>query len=158
MAADRYRADEILGLIPQAEPFRFIDGILEIDENHIVGTYRFRNDEYFYRGHFPGHPITPGVILIETMAQTGVVAFGIYLLMKQGITAGEIRYMATLFSMVDNVEFNRIVSPGETVVIRGEKIYFRRGNLKTRVSIEGEDGSFVCSGVLTGRGVTLHEA
>lgn len=155
--ADHNRADEILRLIPQTEPFRFIDKILELDENHIVGTYRFREDEYFYRGHFPDRPVTPGVILIETMAQTGVVAFGIHLLMEQGVTSDEIRHLVTLFSMVDNVEFNRIVTPGETVIIRGGKIYFRRGNLKTQVNIERTDGDIICSGVLTGRGVTLHE-
>jgi len=154
---DRNRGDEILQLIPQTEPFRFIDRILEMDGDHIVGTYEFREDEYFYRGHFPDQPITPGVILIETMAQTGVVAFGIYLLMEQGVPVDEIKRMATLFSMVDNVEFNSIVSPGDTVIIRGEKVYFRRGNLKTKVGIERTDGSIVCSGVLTGRGVTLHE-
>ena len=49
----------------------------------LVGAYRFREDEFFYRGHFPGRPITPGVILIETMAQIGVVAFGMYLLACQ---------------------------------------------------------------------------
>lgn len=154
---DDNRADEILGLVPQAEPFRFIDRILELDENHIVGTYRFREDEYFYRGHFPDQPVTPGVILIETMAQTGVVAFGIHLLMEQGVNSDEIKHLATLFSMVDNVEFNSIVKPGETVIIRGEKVYFRRGNLKTKASIERTDGDIVCSGVLTGRGVTLYE-
>jgi len=154
---DHNRADEILGLIPQTEPFRFIDRILELDENHIVGTYRFREDEYFYRGHFPDRPVTPGVILIETMAQTGVVAFGIHLLMEQGVSPDKIKHLATLFSMVDNVEFNSIVSPGDTVIIRAEKIYFRRGNLKTKAGIERTDGDIVCSGVLTGRGVTLHE-
>ena len=64
----------ILDSIPQQEPFRFIDEILELSEDHILAAYRFREDADFYRGHFPGNPVTPGVILIETMAQSGVVA------------------------------------------------------------------------------------
>ncbi|MGH7818345.1 MAG: 3-hydroxyacyl-ACP dehydratase FabZ family protein, partial [Candidatus Binatia bacterium] len=54
---------EILAVIPQREPFRFIDEILEIDAEHIVASVRFRADHDFYRGHFPGRAITPGVIL-----------------------------------------------------------------------------------------------
>ncbi|MBN2397434.1 MAG: beta-hydroxyacyl-ACP dehydratase, partial [Deltaproteobacteria bacterium] len=76
MAADPETIRQVLEMVPQMPPFRFIDDILEMDGDHIVGAYRFREDEYFYRGHFPGRPVTPGVILIETMAQTGVVAFG----------------------------------------------------------------------------------
>lgn len=157
MGADRTHIREVLSLVPQQHPFRFIDDILEVDEEHIVGTYRFCNDEHFYGGHFPGHPVTPGVILIETMAQTGVVAFGIHLLKQQGMSAGEIRQIVTLFAMVDACEFTGIVSPGEQVIIRGEKIYLRRGNLKTRVSMERTNSETVCYGVLTGRGVTIHE-
>ena len=96
MAADKKTIEEVLSLIPQQYPFRFIDGILEMDEEHIVGTYRFREDEYFYRGHFPSQPITPGVILIETMAQTGVVAFGIYQLIRQGMSFDQIKQMVTV--------------------------------------------------------------
>ena len=70
---------EILARVPQQEPFRFIDEITELDDEHIVARYRFREDADFYRGHFPGNPITPGVILVETMAQAGVVALGLYL-------------------------------------------------------------------------------
>ena len=84
MAADRETMAQVLAAVPQQEPFRFIDEILEMDTEHIVGAYRFKEDEYFYRGHFPGRPITPGVILVEAMAQTGVVAFGLYLVMEQG--------------------------------------------------------------------------
>src|SRR4030065_2940742 len=84
MEADRILRKKILEMVPQRHPFRFIEDILELDEDHIVGAYRFRSDEYFYRGHFPGMPITPGVILIETMAQTGIVAFGLYLSMIHG--------------------------------------------------------------------------
>jgi len=157
MEADTTRIQEILSLIPQQHPFRFIDDILEMDENHIVGTYRFRSNEHFYEGHFPGHPVTPGVILIETMAQTGVVAFGIYQLIRQGMQSDQIRQLTTLFAMVDDCEFSGIVRPGETVVIRGEKIYLRRGNLKTKVSMERENTEMVCRGVLTGRGVAIDE-
>lgn len=157
MAADQKTIEMILRSVPQQNPFRFIDNILEVDDDHIVGEYRFRDDEYFYKGHFPDQPITPGVILIETMAQTGVVAFGLYLLMKEGVSTDRIKQLVTLFTMVDEVEFNGIVSPGEKVIIRGEKVYFRRGNLKTKVSIERKDGETICYGVLTGRGVSLHE-
>src|SRR5512137_2288214 len=98
MAANRETILQILLNIPQQHPFRFIDEILELDEEHIVGAYRFREDEYFYPGHFPGQPITPGVILIETMAQTGVVAFGLYLHMKQrGVPLESMKEIMTLF-------------------------------------------------------------
>jgi len=157
MGADHETIRQVLEMVPQQHPFRFIDDIREMDGDHIIGIYRFRDDEYFYRGHFPGRPVTPGVILIETMAQTGVVAFGIYLLMRQGMPADRIRQMVTLFAMVDDCEFSAVVSPGEQVIIKGEKIYIRRGNLKTKVSMERENGEFVCCGTLTGRGVDSHE-
>ena len=144
----------VLNAVPQQPPFRFIDDICELDEERIVGTYRFRENEYFYKGHFPDRPITPGVILIETMAQTGVVAFGLYLTMVQKkVSLEEIGDILTLFTLAENVEFMGIVKPGEKVILRGEKIYFRRGSLKTRVSMERENGEVVCSGVLTGTGV-----
>lgn len=157
MGVDTDMVQNVLSLVPQQHPFRFIDDILEVDEDHIVGTYRFRDDEYFYRGHFPGQPVTPGVILIETMAQTGVVAFGIYLLMRQGLSSNQIKQLVTLFVMVDGCEFSGIVNPGERVIIKGEKVYLRRGNLKTKVGIERENGDIVCYGVLTGKGVELNE-
>jgi 3-hydroxyacyl-[acyl-carrier-protein] dehydratase len=157
MAADRETMARILDAVPQKEPFRFIDEILELDTEHIVGTYRFRENEYFYRGHFPDRPITPGVILVETLAQTGVVAFGLYLVMEQG-RAGvlEQEKLTTLFTVIDVMEFTGIVKPGERVIIRGEKVYFRKGNLKAKVSMERENGETVCSGVLAGMGVNLH--
>lgn len=149
--------ETVLNLIPQQPPFRFIDGIDEVDEDHIVGKYRFRQDEYFYPGHFPGHPVTPGVILLETMAQTGVVAFGIYLLLTRGRSPEEIGRMATLFSTADSVEFSDVVRPGETVFVRGSKIYLRRDSLKTDIIMEKEDGRLVCSGTLAGKGVSFDE-
>ncbi len=156
MAADSKSARElVLSLIPQQPPFRFIDEILEVDDTHIKASYRFREDEYFYRGHFPGKPITPGVILIETMAQAGVVGLGIAILLEKDVPPEMVREMTTLFSYAEEVEFTGTVSPGERVLIRGDRIYFRKRNIKTSAGITRENGEPVCSGVLAGTGVKL---
>lgn len=156
MAADREMRERVLAAVPQQAPFRFIDEILEVDAEHIVGAYRFKEDESFYNGHFPGRPVTPGVILVEAMAQTGVVAFGLYLVMTQGREA-ELKSgnLTTLFTVIENMEFTGMVKPGERVIIRGEKVYFRKGNLKAKVSMERENGEPVASGVMAGMGVNL---
>jgi len=154
MAADQETMTRILNSVPQEHPFRFIGDILELDDEHIVGTYRFREDEYFYKGHFPGQPITPGVILIEAMAQTGVVAFGLYLHMRQMHTTMEdAKKLTTLFTLAEGVEFTGVVLPGERVIVKGHKVYFRMGNLKVKVSMERENGETVSFGILAGRGV-----
>lgn len=154
MAADQETMTRILNSVPQQHPFRFIDDILELDDEHIVGAYRFREDEYFYKGHFPGQPITPGVILIEAMAQTGVVAFGLYLHMRQThATAEEAKKLITLFTLIEGVEFTGVVHPGERVIVKGHKVYFRMGSLKTKVTMERGNGETVSSGTLAGRGV-----
>ncbi len=149
-AADKTIIEQVLSLVPQQRPFRFIDDILEINDHQITAVYRFREDEFFYAGHFPGHPITPGVILIEAMAQTGVVAMGIYLLLKQGLPAAKIKQMITLFAFADDIEFTGIVAPGENVRIYGEKVYLRKNTLRTRGRIVRENGEPVCAGILTG--------
>ncbi|MFQ5650915.1 MAG: 3-hydroxyacyl-ACP dehydratase FabZ family protein [bacterium] len=147
--------DQILDLIPQQSPFRFIDEILEVNEESIVSTYTFRDDETFYAGHFPGNPITPGVILLETLAQTGVVAFGIYLASLQ-FTQDEIKRFLTVFTEA-NVEFTGFVRPGDRVTIRAKKIYFRRMKLKSEGELMLADGKVVCSGTIAGMGVNVNE-
>src|SRR5438477_9477834 len=66
-AGDAMTPAAVLDAMPHRSPFRFIDEILELDEDHIVAAYRYSADADFYRGHFPGNPITPGVLLLEAM-------------------------------------------------------------------------------------------
>lgn len=142
---------ELLDRVPQQEPFRFIDEILELGTDHIVASYRFREDHDFYRGHFPGNPITPGVILVESMAQAGVVALGIHILVQEMGLAEAEKY-TTLFTDAQ-VDFNGIVAPGARVVTTGRKVFFRRRKLRAECEMRLEDGTVVCSGTLAGMGV-----
>ena len=142
---------ELLARLPQQEPFRFIDEILEVDDDHIEAAYTWRPDAEFYRGHFPGNPLTPGVLLVESMAQTGVVALGIYLVSKQN-SARETEKLVTVFTDAQ-VEFSGIVRPGDRVLISGRKVFFRRLKLRSEVEMRLEDGTVVCSGILSGMGV-----
>ena len=143
---------EVLAQIPQQEPFRFIDGIDELDADHIVAHYTFPEDADFYRGHFPGHPITPGVILIEAMAQAGVVAFGLYLLSLEENGRDALEKLLTIFTEA-NVEFASMVAPGERVITTAHKEMFRRRKLRSRVELRREDGVVVASGTVAGMGV-----
>lgn len=144
--------EEVLALIPQQKPFRFIDTIIELDENRAVGEYTFRQDETFYAGHFPGNPVTPGVILLETMCQTGLVALGIYLLGLE-VPRDEVAKTVTLFTDSD-VEFSKMVVPGDTVRVQAEKVYWRRRKLKSKVTLALPDGTVVARGTVSGMGVS----
>ena len=123
----------------------------EMDADSIEASYRWREDADFYRGHFPGNPLTPGVLLIESMAQAGVVALGIHLVSLEG-SVEELDKIVTVFTDM-NVEFSGMVKPGDRVNIRAEKIFFRRRKLRSRAEMHLEDGTLVCSGELSGMAV-----
>ena len=73
-------SNQIIQQLPYQKPFLFVDALTVIAENGVTGNYKFKENEFFYEGHFKKNPITPGVILVETMAQIGLVCLGIYLL------------------------------------------------------------------------------
>ena len=74
---------QIINLLPYQDPFLFVEELTMISNEGVSGNYTFKQNEYFYKGHFKNNPITPGVILTECMAQIGVVCLGIYLLKNE---------------------------------------------------------------------------
>ncbi|MCA9510594.1 MAG: 3-hydroxyacyl-ACP dehydratase FabZ family protein [Myxococcota bacterium] len=147
-----FTAAETLARVPQQEPFRFIDEIVELDADHIVARYTFRPDADFYRGHFPGNPITPGVLLTEAMAQAGIVALGIYLMSCEAGGREALEKTLTIFTDAA-VDFTGQVLPGQRVTTVGRKQFWRRRKLRSQVEMTLDDGTVVASGTVSGMGV-----
>lgn len=106
-------------ILPHRYPFLFVDKILEISEKRVVGVKNVTIDEPFFQGHFPDHPIMPGVLILETMAQVAGVGG---LNMKDNI--GKLAY----FLSINNAKFRKPVLPGDRLVI---EVDF----LKTKLSV-----------------------
>jgi 3-hydroxyacyl-[acyl-carrier-protein] dehydratase len=99
--------NEIEALLPHREPFLFVDEIVSFNNETIIARHVFTEKESFFRGHFPQYPVVPGVILIETMAQSGGAG-----LRKQGALGDDALFF---LAAVDKVKFRRQVRPGEEV-------------------------------------------
>lgn len=141
---------EIIKKLPYTKPFLFVDEILEISENGVKGTYKYDKEAYFYKGHFKENPITPGVILTETMAQIGLVCLGIYLL-KDEISQEKKTQIALTSNQVD---FYIPVFPEEKITVVSEKNYFRFNKLKCKVKLFNEKEELVCRGEIAGMIIT----
>ncbi|MDR2602210.1 MAG: 3-hydroxyacyl-ACP dehydratase FabZ [Spirochaetaceae bacterium] len=99
--------NEIESLLPHRKPFLFVDEIIQCTEEKIIAKHIFTEDEFFFKGHFPQYPVTPGVILIETMAQSGGAG-----LRKNGLLKADSLFF---LAAVDKVKFRRQVRPGEEI-------------------------------------------
>ncbi|MFZ3131835.1 MAG: 3-hydroxyacyl-ACP dehydratase FabZ [Desulfosporosinus sp.] len=109
---------EIQEIIPHRYPFLMVDRIIELEEGkRAVGIKNVSSNEPFFQGHFPGHPIMPGVLIMEALAQVGAVV----ILKKPGYAG----YLA-LFAGLDNVKFRGQVIPGDQLRLEVELIKFRR--------------------------------
>jgi beta-hydroxyacyl-ACP dehydratase FabZ len=128
-------ANEILHILPHRYPFLLVDRILELEPGkRVVGQKNVTMNEHFFVGHFPGHPIMPGVLIIEMMAQVG----GVMLLKTEG-NADKLAYLAG----VEKARFRKPVMPGDTLT--AEIVIVRsRGNMGWTKAEARVDGTLVC--------------
>ena len=141
---------DILDQLPYKSSFRFVDHISELSEDGVVGEYTLRPDAFFYEDHFAGNPVTPGVIVIEIMAQIGLVVLGLFLLSKDpGVETGVNAATFPLFTSTE-VSFHKMVLPGQKVKVISEKQYFRFGKLKCYVEMLDSGGDIIAKGMFSG--------
>jgi beta-hydroxyacyl-ACP dehydratase FabZ len=114
--------DRIKEIIPHRYPFLFVEKIVECTSDSIIGIKNVSFNEPFFMGHFPDHPIMPGVLILEAMAQTG----GILILTQFPQHMGKRFYFATL----DKVRFRKPVRPGDQLVMKVKLQKHRSGFFK----------------------------
>ncbi len=140
------KKENVIKLLPYQTPFLFVEELTYISKNRSEGYYTFKQDEYFYKGHFKDKPITPGAILTEVMAQIGLVCLGIYLLKKEISKTKKPEIALTS----NEIDFFLPVKPKERVKVVSEKIYFRFNKLKCKVQLFNKKNELVCKGTISG--------
>ncbi len=126
---------EVQKVLPHRYPFLMVDRIIGFDgEFKCTGVKQVTINEPYFQGHFPGHPVMPGVLQVEAMAQVASIS-----LLRQPENQGKIGY----FMSADDVKFRKPVFPGDTLVIESEILKIRRniGQARCRCSVNGETTS-----------------
>lgn len=142
--------NDILNYLPYKSSFLFVDNISAISEDGVIGDYTLKKDSFFYEDHFPGNPVTPGVIITEIMAQIGLVVLGIHLMLNSKHEGALMDEGSFPLLTSTNVEFFKMVLPGETVIVSSKKEYFRFGKLKCLIKMHNRAGELIAKGTFAG--------
>lgn len=121
-----------MDILPHRDPFLLVDEVLEIEPGtRVKAVLRLTGEEYFFKGHFPGFPVMPGVLIIEALAQAGAIAV---LMLPEN--KGKIGFLAG----VEKARFRQKVFPGDTITLEVEleKMRMGVGIGKATASVEGQ--------------------
>ena len=131
--------EEIKKIIPQREPFLMIDEVEEFTPGESATAYKYVDEkEWYFKGHFPGNPIMPGVLITESLAQTGAVAI---------LSLEENKNKNALFGGIDKMKFKKQVTPGDKLKLE-VKIIKRKGPIGVGEAIASCDDKIVARGEL----------
>ncbi|MFA5198584.1 MAG: bifunctional UDP-3-O-[3-hydroxymyristoyl] N-acetylglucosamine deacetylase/3-hydroxyacyl-ACP dehydratase [Candidatus Omnitrophota bacterium] len=135
-------SNAIMKIIPHREPFLFVDRVIYLEKGkRAIGVKNVTINDYFFRGHFPGRPVMPGVIIVEAMAQVG----GVMMLASED-NKGKLAF----FLSIDNVKFRKPVVPGDQLMLEVEavKVKSKTGQVRGRALVDGKvvaEADFVCA-------------
>ena len=132
--------EQIESIIPQRDPFLMIDEVEEYQPGeYCIGYKNVTGDEYFFKGHIPGNPIMPGVLITESLAQAGAVAI---------LSLEENKGKNALFAGIDKMKFKKMVVPGDKLKLE-VRIIKRKGPIGVGEAIATVDGKIAAKGELT---------
>lgn len=132
--------NRILNALPYKRPYLFVDEIISISDDEVVSKYCFKDDEFFYSGHFTDSPVVPGFIILEAAGQMGPVCLGIYNLKLWGKN----KFFKPVIASLE-ADFYHPVSPGDTIVTHTNKVYLKNQVLKCSMKVVNQNGVHILS-------------